>query len=185
MFQTHREQEKEVVEQAVYKANWHVKTRMEANVRNAWIKHRHQLLCILCGATPDENEEEYWGECYRNHSPSRDDSIVLCPPCLSSKWTLYKSDNMKIASPSFHNELAMVQMQWNVVKADEIPRYLQSELEFHPDPKSLNTVGLMAELREQQAITHVSKNTIIQWQNLLGLITPLVDTDSKLIHQPY
>lgn len=165
---THREKEEEIVAAAIKMAKLNVGNDIKTQVKNTWNRHKHQLSCTLCSTLAidaDDDDDQYWGECvHKCPELNVSTSIVLCPECLSSKWTLYKRKDFKIASPIFHDQLTVTDMKWESAMADEVPQYLKAEIEIDNDRQSLNPIGLMAELREQTGLQNVTKEQITRWQ---------------------
>lgn len=137
----------------------------EKAVHEVWLKHKHQLFCALCESFPDGDDyEQYWGECSRTCPvTNKETTLVLCPQCLHSNWTLYKPTNMKVSMPTFDDSTTITQMKWNLEKNWRISRTLMLCLQTMDDPEYVCPTTLLQYL-EPFDKTGVRIEDISRWK---------------------
>lgn len=162
----------------------------------AWKKHKHQLFCALCESQPDNEEyEEYWGECgWTCPLTEKETTLVLCPQCLNSTWTLYKPLDMKVGRPTFNDSLSLTAMRWDIAKGYLVSKYVQARVEIMKHPLSVSAMELFEKLKpiSKRSITIQEIN---QWQMrplpknnpfaILGLDHFTIPLKSDIPEEPY
>lgn len=98
-----------------------------------WDTHCNELICDLCGESPNLLDTDYWGECPRMvevDGTKQPKSVILCPKCLFSKWYLYRPGNMKVSQPNFTNttNTTFCEMRWRPVSQTRTMSYLRSHI---------------------------------------------------------
>lgn len=144
---THTTTEEQLVHTAMRFAKTCIVRHAHNQVAFAWSKHKHQLFCALCEFSPDGSEEnEYWGECSSRFTSEGSNTIVLCPQCLHSPWTLYKQHDMKIAAPRFNPELSFTEMMWKLEGPETVPYFVTTEIGLHKNPHLICPTALLHKL---------------------------------------
>ena len=143
-----------LVNSAVCEARVAIKSSVKEAFEKEWQLHSRELKCVLCNASPSTiamAETKWWGECASNAGKS----IVLCPNCLNTKWTLYHPANFKIARPIFPDDHSFAQMQW-VINGKNMTTLKITDRLASPDVPKICPTALVYEMEDISNITELS-----------------------------